>query len=142
VIFCLAIEMGSEADLEMLQTFITSLEVACPVSSSVSKLHQLCTVLYNVAVLYIEAAKNQQPVGTEFDMYLSQLGFMPGFNDNNNNNGGAAGVGSGAEHMEGVSLMPQSNQLGDWFEGNNYMLGLLEEDLSSINPTALQLGAF
>ena len=31
----------------------------------------------------------------------------------------------------------QALQLGDWFSGNNMMMGLLEEDLSGINPAGL-----
>jgi hypothetical protein len=30
--------------------------------------------------------------------------------------------------------MAQAAQLGNWFWGNQYMMGLLEEDLSQFNP--------
>ena len=138
--------------------FITSLEVAKDVSPSVGKMHHLCQVLYNVAVLYMEAKTQRSAVATaaappaiaapsapaaaatttaaaadqdmsaapalgeEFDMYLSQLGFMPADLDMVN-----AGDGLAADdHTRSVA---QTAQLGDWFSGNNYMLGLLEEDL-------------
>ncbi|KAI1778847.1 fungal-specific transcription factor domain-containing protein [Hypoxylon cercidicola] len=127
VIFCLVIETSSAEDLGRLAVFVQSLETASPLSQSIFKLHQLCQVLYNIAQLYIEA-KSQQPVdqdmvpvGNEFNMYLSQLGIMP--TDESMGN-----------FDVGESNMAQTSQLGDWFSGNNYMLGLLEEDLSGINP--------
>lgn len=109
-----------------------SLEAASPLSQSIFKLHQLCQVLYNIAQLYIEAKAQQPvdqdmvPVGNEFNMYLSQLGFMP-----TDDSMGNFEVGS--------ESMAQTSQLGDWFSGNNYMLGLLEEDLSGINPSSQSL---
>ncbi|KAI0839490.1 fungal-specific transcription factor domain-containing protein [Hypoxylon sp. FL0890] len=125
VIFCLVIETSCADDLQRLADFVQSLEAAVDLSHSISKLHQLCQVLYNVAQLYIEAKAAQPidqdmvPVGNEFNMYLSQLGFMPV-----------------DESMENFDVsMAQTTQLGDWFSGNNYMMGLLEEDLSGINPS-------
>ncbi|KAI0008215.1 hypothetical protein F4779DRAFT_588482 [Xylariaceae sp. FL0662B] len=131
VIFCLAIETSDAEELRCLAEFVESLEAGCDVSESVSKLHQLCQVLYNVALLYVEAKAQEPvdqdmvPVGNEFDMYLSQLGFMPV--DEN-----MANVNMGVDDQ--TKSMTQNNQLGDWFSGNNYVMGLLEEDLSGINP--------
>ncbi|KAI1080113.1 hypothetical protein F5B20DRAFT_540812 [Whalleya microplaca] len=130
VIFCLVIETSDVEELRRLADFVQSLEAACDVSESVSKLHQLCQVLYNVALLYVEAKAQEPvdqdmvPVGNEFDMYLSQLGFMPV--DEN-----MANVDMGVDAQ--TRSMAQTTQLGDWFSGNNYMMGLLEEDLSGIN---------
>lgn len=105
----------------------------------------------------------------EFDMYLSQLGFMPGqyqqpqpppqaqqggnaaavngqldttmaaaAANTNTAGGGMDGVVSIHQQQQqqqslGPGLATGTNQLGDWFSGNNYMLGLLEEDLSGIH---------
>lgn len=128
VIFCLVIETSSAEDLGRLAGFVQSLEATSPLSHSIFKLHQLCQVLYNIAQLYIEAKAQQPvdqdmvPVGNEFNMYLSQLGFMP-----TDQTMGDFELGSGS--------MTQTSQLGDWFSGNSYMMGLLEEDLSGINPS-------
>lgn len=147
VIFCLVIETNDAEDLQRLADFVKSLEVAKDVSPSVGQLHHLCQVLYNIALLYVEA-KAQQPVdqdmaplGNEFDMYLSQLGFMPnttappiatatGTADHTMIN--AADLGGGVDDQT-RSMAQTTQHLGDWFSGNNYMLGLLEEDLSGIN---------
>ncbi|RWA13310.1 hypothetical protein EKO27_g1759 [Xylaria grammica] len=138
VIFCLVIETSDGEDLARLADFVRSLEPACEVSSSVRKLHQLCKVLYNVAELYVEA-KAAEGVGSEFDAYLSQLGFMPVDVD-----GAMMGVqtdldggsGAGVQGVGEMRAVAQANQLEDWFSGKNYMMGLLEEDLSGINPMA------
>ncbi|KAI1747205.1 hypothetical protein F4782DRAFT_447735 [Xylaria castorea] len=135
VIFCLVIETSDAADLARLHAFVTSLETACEVSSSVRKLHQLCHVLYTVAALYVEA-KAARPVGggSEFDVYLSQLGFMPVDEAAGGMTGMQTGVVGLGEHgrVEGMGM--QASSLEDWFSGKNYMMGLLEEDLSGINP--------
>ncbi|KAI1345603.1 fungal-specific transcription factor domain protein [Xylaria sp. FL0043] len=142
VIFCLVIETSDREDLRRLDDFVRSLEPACDVSSSVRKLHQLCQVLYNVAELYVEA-KAAEGVGSEFDAYLSQLGFMPV--DVDGGGGSMMGVQPGLEgdgNVQGGAIdeqmraIAQTNQLEDWFSGKNYMMGLLEEDLSGINPMA------
>ncbi|KAI8627100.1 fungal-specific transcription factor domain protein [Xylariaceae sp. FL1651] len=136
VIFCLVIETSDREDLGRLADFVKSLETACEVSSSVRKLHQLCQVLYNVAELYVEAKALEplDPAGNEFDLYLTQLGFMP-IDDSSmvgiqTDLGGTGGV---VDHQ--MRSLAQANQLEDWFSGKNYMMGLLEEDLSGINPT-------
>ncbi|KAI2632900.1 fungal-specific transcription factor domain protein [Xylaria nigripes] len=137
VIFCLVIETSDAEDMRRLGDFVKSLEPACEVSSSVRKLHQLCQVLYNVAELYVEAKAVEPvgPAGDEFNMYLSQLGFMP-FEDAHMN--GMIGVRAGLNGVSGdmdhqMRALAQTNQLEDWFSGKNYMMGLLEEDLSGIN---------
>lgn len=154
VIFCLVIETSSADDLKGLADFVHSLEAATELSHSINKLHQLCEVLYNVAQLYVEAKAQQPldqdmvPVGNEFNMYLSQLGFMPmdegaaaglaGFEVGDGGGGGGGGDGSGGVHGaddDASRSMAQTTQLGDWFSGNNHMLGMLEEDLSGINPS-------
>ncbi|KAH8164700.1 hypothetical protein CIB48_g3538 [Xylaria polymorpha] len=102
VIFCLVIETSDATDLARLHAFVTSLETACDVSSSVRKLHQLCQVLYTVAELYVEA-KAARPVGggSEFDVYLSQLGFMPVDEAAGGDDGGCRRGGSGWARMGG-----------------------------------------
>ena len=37
-------------------------------------------------------------------------------------------------HEPATAEMAQAAQLGNWFWGNQYMMGLLEEDLSQFNP--------
>ncbi|KAI0172907.1 fungal-specific transcription factor domain-containing protein [Hypoxylon sp. FL1284] len=130
VIFCLVIETSSTEDLRQLAGFVQTLEATSLHSSSIYKLYQLCQVLYNIAELYIEAKAQEPvdqdmvPVGNEFNMYLSQLGFMPTVETMGNFDMGGGSMG-------------QTSQLGDWFSGNNYMMGLLEEDLSGINTSGM-----
>ncbi|KAF7525768.1 hypothetical protein G7054_g10996 [Neopestalotiopsis clavispora] len=133
VIFCHVIETSSGADLPLLGKFVQSLQASREVSAAIDKLHQLSKVLYNVALLYVEAKTQQSldqdmvPVGNEFDMYLSQLGFMP----MDETVAGAGGVGGDLTRD-----MLQTAQLGDWFSGGNHIMGLVEEDLSTFNTSA------
>lgn len=43
-----------------------------------------------------------------------------------------------AQSQDSLSMaeMSQAAQLGTWFSGNQYMMGLLEEDLFQFNPTS------
>lgn len=98
-------------------------------------------------------------VGQEFEVYLSALGLAPG-NSITNGQGffqpdamlaTQIGVPESATPMtelagpvmqpqgQGQGAMPeaemiQAAQLGNWFYGNQYMMGLLEEDLVHFNP--------
>lgn len=133
VIFCHVIETSSASDLSLLDKFVQSLQASCQISAAVDKLHSLSKLLYNVALLYVEAKTQQTmdqdmvPVGNEFDMYLSQLGFMP-------MDESMAGTADAGGDMTRNLL--QTAQLGDWFSGGNHIMGLLEEDLSNFNTSA------
>ncbi|KAL4929699.1 putative C6 transcription factor [Aspergillus undulatus] len=156
VLFCHIIEVSSWEDLERLEEFVVSLKPNCSLSTAISKLHRLCQALSNVARLYIEAriqAQTQEDqalasVGHEFDTYLSALGFAPPADGGDARWAAAPGTttmpgemsypGTAAQSISGPH-MPQGHmtQLGNWFSGNQYMLGLLEEDLSMFDPSNL-----
>ncbi|KHN94432.1 fungal specific transcription factor domain protein [Metarhizium album ARSEF 1941] len=133
VLFCYVIETGSLDDLRLLQEFVDSLDEARDASETIEKLYRLCQVMCDVASLYVEAKSQQQqdqtmvPIGDEFEMYLSQLGFMP----TEDQAMGSTGTGSGPP-----PLSNQAAQLADWFSGNRNMMGLLEEDFSSRNTSS------
>jgi len=69
-----------------------------------------------------QQSEERGPIGDEFDVYLSALGFPPAEYS-------AQGVDT--SDMSQPSL--QTAQLGNWFSGSQYMMGLLEEDLSQFN---------
>ncbi|KUI54247.1 hypothetical protein VP1G_01645 [Cytospora mali] len=173
VIFCHIIETSDVADLHRLRDFIASLEPTCAVSEGIEKLHRLFSVLHNVAMLYVEAKSkanssepqdtDMAPIGNEFDVYLSALGFMPVDGDSAAMSAAAAaqaagGAGAalptspvsaaaggdarafGSTATANAVAMNQTSQLGDWFSGNRYMMGLLEEDLSQFQPNSWTSG--
>jgi hypothetical protein len=96
-------------------------------------------------------------VGQEFDAYLSALGLAPGNAVANNPWGAfqpdgssmtsgvadlslqASGYGNPSMPAQGQDMsmveMSQAAQLSNWFSGNQYMMGLLEEDMFQFNPT-------
>jgi hypothetical protein len=107
--------------------------------------------------------QNLIEVGQEFDVYLSALGLAP-TNHMNPANSGNFQMGTpqayfqadnpamqlsptelSQQHVGGFSAPADPSQvqgqgsetaaqLGNWFWGNQYMMGLLEEDLSQFNP--------
>ncbi|POR34331.1 Putative transcriptional regulatory protein C11D3.07c [Tolypocladium paradoxum] len=129
VLFCYVIETSSLDDLKVLQEFVASLDGARDSSETIEKLCRLCQVMCDVASLYVEAKSQQQedqtmaPIGDEFEMYLSQLGFM-------------STEDQAMAHAQDNGGPPPANgqvaQIADWFSGNRNMMGLLEEDLSQI----------
>lgn len=162
VIFCHVIEgsgTGSEReDLSLLEDFVLSLHPICPLSEAIEKLYRLCHVLVTIARLYVEAkararAKETQTqtqeeedqrlvnVGLEFDTYLSALGLAPGeaggdlrWQGQNQAMGQGQGLGQvQPQFVDSSTAMNQTMQLGNWFSGNQYMMGLLEEDLDIFN---------
>ena len=132
VLFCYVIETASLDDLRLLQEFVDSLDEARDASETIDKLYRLCQVMCDVAGLYVEAKSQQQqghnmaPIGDEFEMYLSQLGFMPTEDQTMGNSGSNTTAGP-------ATLSSQAAQIADWFSGNRNMMGLLEEDLSHID---------
>lgn len=131
VLFCYVIETSSKEDLDILAQFVESLRTARDASETVEKLYRLCQVMYDTAALYVEAkAKQQQdgsmvPIGDEFQLYLSQLGFMP-MEDH---------IMAGADTSQPGQPSGQmvQTQVADWFLGSQKMIGLLDEDLSQID---------
>lgn len=138
VLFCHIIETLSLSDLKILQDFVASIENLRDSSETVDKLCRVFQVYRDVAVVYVDAKSQQQedqtmiPIGDEFDMYLSQLGFMPGVEDTSG--------GMQAPNAQQAGMMPmgpgggQAAQMAGWFSGSRNMFGLLEEDLSQIDP--------
>ncbi|KAM6535772.1 hypothetical protein FALCPG4_005312 [Fusarium falciforme] len=130
VLFCYVIETLSAEDLDLLNKFAASIAEAVDSSETMTKLFRLCHVMSNVAALYVEAKSQQQedqamvPIGDEFEVYLSQLGFMPTVDQQAMN----AANDPNAVFHEGSQVA----QMADWMSGSRNLLGLLEEDISQI----------
>ncbi|KAK6530829.1 hypothetical protein TWF281_007666 [Arthrobotrys megalospora] len=134
VLFCHVIETSNLDDLQLLDKFAESLQPALANSQAIEKLYRLCKLLHQIAALYIEAKGQQQQdsdmnmVGNDLDTYLTQLGFIP-------QNHAAEGVNvSGGTGLGSVPIINPGQELGDWFSGNRYVMGLMEEDFLDIDP--------
>ncbi|KAL5334393.1 hypothetical protein BJX70DRAFT_18992 [Aspergillus crustosus] len=135
-----------------LSTAITKLHRLCQVLSNVAR-------LYIEAKTQLQTQENQDlvSVGHEFDSYLSALGLAPAASYGDTRWAAAAAAAAapiqgpsmsgelryvdaqshGAGHGQGQGhgqVMPGMTQLGNWFSGNQLMMGLLEEDLSMFDP--------
>ncbi|CAI7595251.1 unnamed protein product [Penicillium discolor] len=150
------------ASLEPLTTFSQSIErlhTLCSVLGTVARLYFEANTRPQAAT----DQENLIEVGQEFDVYLSALGLAPPthMNPPNSENSqmvnpqGYSQTDNPAMHVSSAELSQQdvggfsapvdssqapgqdsgtAAQLGNWFWGNQYMMGLLEEDLSQFNP--------
>ncbi|KAM5385702.1 hypothetical protein ACJZ2D_000901 [Fusarium nematophilum] len=154
VLFCHIIESKSEADLNRLHAFATSIESAPPLSDAASKMRHLFQVLYNVALHYVECISvpsgGQAQANDNFALNanLTALGFPP----INHEDGGQQDVtwvpaqdqSASLQHaldgdataLEGLDgqggthptmWIGHTMELEEWFKGNHNMMGLLEE---------------
>lgn len=116
----------------MLYEFTSTLSPARFASETAEKLWRLCSVMYSIAALYVEAKSKQQedqamiPIGDEFDMYLNQLGFMP-MEDQ------PMLTQAASENGEFMTDNLQAVQMFDWFSGSRNLMGLLDQDLSQFS---------
>ncbi|KAJ5562944.1 transcriptional regulator family: Fungal Specific TF [Penicillium sp. DV-2018c] len=151
------------ASLQPLVTFSQSIERLhnlCSILGTVARLYFEANTRPQAG----DQDQNLIQVGHEFDVYLSALGLAPtslnpmNGNDqvNQSNAQGYPQTGVPAVHVSSAELPQQPQlasgfaghtgsaqdqgqgqaaaQLGNWFWGNQYMMGLLEEDLSQFNP--------
>lgn len=118
-------------------------------SEPVDRLYRLCEVLYNVAVLYFEAKKNQQaassgqlqhhshgqgqardvPMGGEFEAYLNQAGLLP--MDDGTLHAMGLGFQSAVHEPATPGVDPQASQAANWYLGYMNMVGWSEFSPSS-----------
>ncbi|KAF2802192.1 uncharacterized protein BDZ99DRAFT_552095 [Mytilinidion resinicola] len=137
VLFCHVITVYEQSDLSLLCDFVATLYSHKKTSVSTEKLRRLFDVFYRVAKVYVESKTQDlygsQPAGNaippsndfmdvgygaEFDAYLSQLGMAPNPVYPNT-----------AQENE----FDASTNLQEWFSGNQYIMGLLEQDLTNID---------
>ncbi|KAF2495469.1 hypothetical protein BU16DRAFT_461129 [Lophium mytilinum] len=134
VLFCHVITVYDQADLQLLGSFVDTLHSYTKTSVNTEKLRRLFDVFYRVAKVYMESKTQDlygpQLAGTaippsnefmdvgygaEFDAYLSQLGMAPN------------------PVYPNTAQENDSTNLQEWFSGNQYIMGLLEQDLTNID---------
>ncbi|TKA67746.1 hypothetical protein B0A55_07789 [Friedmanniomyces simplex] len=140
VTFChiIAHPFTADTDLSLLAEFVATLKDLRRFSDGMVKLYRLCDVFCKVATLYIQAKVNEagqrgelqyrdtplpnwigQPAVNDIDGYLSTIGFAP---PPGSLNGGPGIFGSNEDF--------DASFLNDWYEGNNSLMGFLEQDLT------------
>ncbi|KAJ6185489.1 hypothetical protein N7519_006790 [Penicillium mononematosum] len=149
------------ASLQPLSTFSQSIERLYNLSSVLGTVARLYFEANTRTQTAADQNQNLIEVGQEFDVYLSALGLAPTNPMNPPNSSSQMGNSQGYfPDNPGMDVssaeLPQQNaggfpapvdsyqaqgqdlgtaaQLGNWFWGNQYMMGLLEEDLSQFNP--------
>jgi len=133
VLFCNVISNLDTSDLNRMAMFLSTLDAPDGSSESVKKFYRVCHVFYQVGAVYIQG-KTQTAAGyatqgevtmpdamlgsssswSQFDQYLNVLGFGPGTSGE-----------STANAQEG------------WFQGNQHVMGLMEQDLSYLDGSMI-----
>ena len=160
------VEEEITTDLAHLEAFAASLQPLISLSPAIARMHGLSRLLHQLAALYVQAKRAEndrqvtaasdagetsverigdmqidsvgwQGVGSDLDLYLSQLGFLPDPNSairleatgphsvteiQNANTGGVDAV-------LDPSCNPVQPRLEEWFSGNTYVMGLVEDEL-------------
>lgn len=152
VTFCniVAHPLTTKEDLCLLEEFVRTLQNLRRFSDGMIKLHRLCDVFCKVATLYVRSKASEakqvpdmdhgsgamapvldpnvdwtgQPASNDIDTYLSTMGFAPPSGGNIN------GEPSG---LDDLAFDPSF--LMDWYQGNNSLMGLLEQDTDFWNGT-------
>lgn len=129
---------------------MSSLQSSAQFSEGAEKLYRLTSTFATIARLYVDS-KNQEwnpqdaaitnnitdsagvPPWGEFDPYLNALGFGPleGYGTNTTGPVGPSDFRNDAVGDQGMGAGTVS--LGDWFSGNQHVMGLLEDDLSYLH---------
>ncbi|KAK1021988.1 hypothetical protein LTS16_026087 [Friedmanniomyces endolithicus] len=137
VTFChiIAHPFMADADLGLLADYVATLKDLRRFSDGMIKMYRLCDVFCKVATLYVYAKINEakqggevqyhdtpawigQPAVNDIDGYLSTIGFAPP---------PPGGIAGGPEVFGGNEDFDASFLL-DWYEGNNSLMGFLEQD--------------
>lgn len=149
-LFCHVIETGDLEDLTRMQTFVTSLESACPDSRAIARHHRLFQVFYSVAFRYSELRGASLPsqeesvrLRLEMDTQLNALGLQvqagsaPGHDTGVPAESNPMMTWSGAAGIDALGQFPaagvdvweeQSLRLGNWFSFSQNMMGLVEQN--------------
>ncbi|SCN82563.1 uncharacterized protein FFB20_06822 [Fusarium fujikuroi] len=129
VVFCNVIETSNPEDIRILGEFCESLKPLCGIFEAIQELHDLCQVLYNLAISYVEAKSQSQG---SLDKMVQD-----GFDVQSKSTQGAASFSTGYcdTFSTGSSIpMPQLNshvsQVRDWISGNMQWMDVSQEDFS------------
>ncbi|KAK5738434.1 hypothetical protein LTR17_005962 [Elasticomyces elasticus] len=145
VTFChiIAHPYAATADIELLAEFVATLKELCRYSDGILKLHRLCDIFCKVASLYVQAKQKEasqkqnlqyrgsasmqpepwmgQPAVNDIDQYLTAIGFAP-----------PTALGDDGQIAMDGSMDFDASFLNDWYQGNNTIMGFLEQDIPDI----------
>ncbi|RKK68537.1 hypothetical protein BFJ69_g13532 [Fusarium oxysporum] len=129
VVFCNVIETSNPEDIRILGEFCESLKPLCGIFEAIQELHDLCQVLYNLAISYVEAKSRSQG---GLDKMVED-----GFDVQSKSTQGAVSFSSSYfdTFSTGSSIpVPQLNshvsQVRDWISGNMHWMDVSQEDFS------------
>ncbi|ENH73494.1 hypothetical protein FOC1_g10008987 [Fusarium oxysporum f. sp. cubense race 1] len=129
VVFCNVIETSNPEDIRILGEFCESLKPLCGIFEAIQELHDLCQVLYNLAISYVEA-KSQSQGGLDkmvedgFDVQSKSTQGPVSFNCS------YFDTFSTGSSIPVPQLNSHVSQVRDWISGNMHWMDVSQEDFS------------
>ncbi|EXA32987.1 hypothetical protein FOVG_15795 [Fusarium oxysporum f. sp. pisi HDV247] len=129
VVFCNVIETSNPEDIRILGEFCESLKPLCGIFEAIQELHDLCQVLYNLAISYVEA-KSQSQGGLDkmvedgFDVQSKSTQGPVSFNCS------YFDTFSTGSSIPVPQLNSHVSQVRDWISGNMHWMDASQEDFS------------
>ncbi|KAF5965579.1 C6 transcription factor [Fusarium bulbicola] len=129
VVFCNVIETSNPKDIRILGEFCESLKPLCGIFEAIQELHDLCQVLYNLAISYVEAKVQSQgaPDKMAEDGFDVQSRSTQGVMSFNSSYFDAFSTGSS---VTAPQLNNHVSQVKDWISGNMNWMDVTQEDFS------------
>lgn len=132
VIFSNVLATANTDDLARLHDFVDSISDS-DFSNGARKMHHVCEMFYRIAKLYVLAKQAQQPEDTAVAVPSLDSTPYSGGPDLNTLNPYLNAIGFAGDPMLDLNngINPDA---GDWFQGNQWVMGLLDDDLNSMYP--------
>ncbi|KAF4497570.1 hypothetical protein FAGAP_6248 [Fusarium agapanthi] len=129
VVFCNVIETSNPKDIRILGEFCESLKPLCGIFEAIQELHDLCQVLYNLAISYVEAKVQGEGELDKMaeDAFDVQSKSTQGAMSFNRSHFDAFSTGSS---IPAPQLNSHVSQVRDWISGNTNWMDVSQEDFS------------
>ena len=132
VVFSNVISTSDRTDLTRLRDFLSSIS-DCDFCEAGKKMHHICSMFYRIAKLYVEAKNAQQTSENQASPVVlhGSTGSTPysGTADLNALNPYLNAIGFAGDPMLDLNT-ELSADVGDWFTGNQFVMGLMDNDIS------------
>ncbi|KIW06934.1 hypothetical protein, variant 1 [Verruconis gallopava] len=136
VVFSNVISTADNTDLVRLRDFVASIADS-DFCEGARKMHHICSMFYRIAKLYVDAKARAQPVENQTSPVVRQAstGSTPysGTADLNALNPYLNAIGFAGDPMLDMNT-ELSADVGDWFTGNQFVMGLMDNDMYSGHP--------
>jgi hypothetical protein len=136
VVFSHVLATADTTDLVRLRDFVASIADS-DFCEGARKMHHICSMFYRIAKLYVDAKRvqQQQPSQSSPVLLHGSQGSTPysGTADLNALNPYLNAIGFAGDPILDLNT-ELSADVGDWFTGNQFVMGLMDNDMYSAHP--------